>query len=457
MGQVYYDMGILASAEVIECSASDLVGEYVGHTGPKTKKLFEKALGKVLFIDEAYRLGEGRFAQEAVDELVGLLTHESFKSKVIVILAGYEGDMKQLMLVNTGLASRFPDWIPFSNMDPNHCLNVVLKELHRKGVKADEVLDQSSDVYQDMVATITELSQLPDWGNARDMMTLAKELISLAFLTNDEKQDSLRLSGGQVVACTKKMLADKQARSNIRPKSRHILPAMPEQDLAPSARPPPPIQTANNAKKSASPAPSAQPPPPIQTAQNAKKSASLAGRPGPSRQGAQPAAPPPKPSNLRHDVHRDPGVSDDVWRELQDAKHLIEAQEKSIRETIKRLQKEFEKEAKREREQKREAERLAKAEAEAKDAAERQEAKRKREKARLKEQAVRQAREKAAAELKAKQQEEQRRKAQEAKAQKKLREMGVCVAGFQWHKVGNSGYRCAGGAHYVSSAQLGLE
>ena len=435
MGQVYYDMGILASAEVIECSASDLVGEYVGHTGPKTKKLFEKALGKVLFIDEAYRLGEGRFAQEAVDELVGLLTHESFKSKVIVILAGYEGDMKQLMSVNTGLASRFPDWIPFSNMDPNHCLNVVLKELHRKGVKADELLDQSSDAYRDMIATITELSQLPDWGNARDMMTLAKELTSLAFLTNDEKQDSLRLSGNQIVACTKKMLADKQARSNIHPKSPHTLPTMPEQDLMPSAQPPPPIQTAQNVKEPASPA----------------------GRPGPSQHGARPAAPPPRPSNLRHDVLRDPGVSDDVWRELQDAKRLIGAQERSMQETIKRLQREVEKEAKREREQKREAERLAKAEAEAKDAAERQEAKRKREQARLREQAIRQAREKAAAELKAKQQEQQRLRAQEAKAQRKLREMGVCVAGFQWHKIGNSGYRCAGGTHYISSAQLGLD
>jgi SpoVK/Ycf46/Vps4 family AAA+-type ATPase len=70
-------MGFLSSSKVEECSASDLVGQYVGHTGPKTKKLFEKALGQVLFIDEAYRLGEGRFAQEAVDELVGLLTQES--------------------------------------------------------------------------------------------------------------------------------------------------------------------------------------------------------------------------------------------------------------------------------------------------------------------------------------------------------------------------------------------
>lgn len=76
MGQVYYDMGFLSSVEVVECSASDLVGQYVGQTGPKTKKLFEKALGRVLFIDEAYRLSQGQFAQEAIDELVGILTQE---------------------------------------------------------------------------------------------------------------------------------------------------------------------------------------------------------------------------------------------------------------------------------------------------------------------------------------------------------------------------------------------
>jgi len=55
MGKVYYDMGFLNSNEIVECSASDLVGQYVGQTGPKTKKLLEKALGKVLFVDEAYR------------------------------------------------------------------------------------------------------------------------------------------------------------------------------------------------------------------------------------------------------------------------------------------------------------------------------------------------------------------------------------------------------------------
>ena len=110
LGQVYFDMGFLSSADVIECSASDLVGQYVGHTGPK------KALGKVLFIDEAYRLSQGHFAQEAMDEIVDIMTKDKFMNKLVFILAGYD-DMNKLLRVNPGLASRFSE-IYFSNMTP---------------------------------------------------------------------------------------------------------------------------------------------------------------------------------------------------------------------------------------------------------------------------------------------------------------------------------------------------
>ena len=69
MGNVFYDMGFLATAELIDVSATDLVAQYIGQTGPKVQQLLDKALGKVLFIDEAFRLGEGHFAKEAMDEL----------------------------------------------------------------------------------------------------------------------------------------------------------------------------------------------------------------------------------------------------------------------------------------------------------------------------------------------------------------------------------------------------
>jgi hypothetical protein len=61
---------------------------------------------KVLFVDEAYRLSQGHFAQEAVDEVVGLMTNEKFMNKMVIIFAGYEKEMNTLLGVNPGLASR---------------------------------------------------------------------------------------------------------------------------------------------------------------------------------------------------------------------------------------------------------------------------------------------------------------------------------------------------------------
>lgn len=153
-GQVYYDMGFLSSSDLIECSASDLVGQYVGHTGPKTKKLFEKALGKVLFVDEAYRLSNGHFAQEAIDELVGLMTNEKFMNKMVIVLAGYEKEMNALLSVNPGLASRFSEEITLTNMTAAKCLQVLDKELQKMQIVLSELADSTSSAYSEMETII---------------------------------------------------------------------------------------------------------------------------------------------------------------------------------------------------------------------------------------------------------------------------------------------------------------
>ncbi|EKM56229.1 uncharacterized protein PHACADRAFT_61138, partial [Phanerochaete carnosa HHB-10118-sp] len=181
MGQVYYDMGFLSSAEVIECSASDLVGQYVGHTGPKTKQVFERALGKVLFIDKAYRLSEGAYAKEAVDELVGILTQEAFVEELIVIIAGYGKEINTPLAANPGLASRFPEEIHFDNMSPEHCLGVLGKGLAKDDIECAAFGATSSDKYKQMLSLIAQLSSLESWGNARDVKTLGKQMVRLAF------------------------------------------------------------------------------------------------------------------------------------------------------------------------------------------------------------------------------------------------------------------------------------
>ncbi|KAJ8581635.1 hypothetical protein M405DRAFT_938182 [Rhizopogon salebrosus TDB-379] len=67
-GQVYYDIGLLSSPDLIKCSAFDLVGQYVGRAGSETKKLLEKASGRVLFMNEAYRLSQGHGSSEVLNK-----------------------------------------------------------------------------------------------------------------------------------------------------------------------------------------------------------------------------------------------------------------------------------------------------------------------------------------------------------------------------------------------------
>lgn len=428
MGQVYYDMGFLSSTEVIECSASDLVGQYVGHTGPKTRKLFEKALGKVLFVDEAYRLSEGHFAKEAMDELVGILTQETFRGKLIVILAGYDREMNDLLAVNSGLSSRFPDEILFTNMSVSHCLQVLKNKLQKKAIVVPGLEDTESTASKRMSDLIQELSALPSWGNARDIDTLSKKMITRVFTTlsslssSSNSQDKLTLRDEDAIACLVEMLSERKERVTNVPASisKHALSKAKELFDVHQAPPPPVIRTTQNTT----------------TALAEQK---------------------PEPTeSMMQDVkgdERDPGVTDEIWRQLQadkkaaeDAKERLEKEMKEFEEKVKEARRKAAKE-------KRLQEQLLKQKAN--DDAQRAELKRKQEEARLRELAARQVLARAAAEREARRREEEKRRNEEAKVQAKIREMGVCVAGFRWIKQAG-GYRCAGGFHFIDNATLGI-
>ncbi|KAE8346316.1 hypothetical protein BDV24DRAFT_158560 [Aspergillus arachidicola] len=115
-------MGILASADGIESSATDLVGQYVGQTGPKTKGLLEKAIGKILLVKAVYRLAEGPFAKEALDKIVDYTTNSKFFQKlIIIILAGYDTDINGLMAINPRPISRFPESLEFNELSSDDC------------------------------------------------------------------------------------------------------------------------------------------------------------------------------------------------------------------------------------------------------------------------------------------------------------------------------------------------
>lgn len=108
VGKLFYDIGFLSSDEVVTCSVTNLTGELSGHTGPKVINQFELGLGKVLFIDEAYRLIGDSFHKEAIGELVDVMTKPRYAHNMVVILAGYSDEMEELLMLNPGLRSRFP-------------------------------------------------------------------------------------------------------------------------------------------------------------------------------------------------------------------------------------------------------------------------------------------------------------------------------------------------------------
>lgn len=215
MGRVYYEMGLLSTHEVIECSASDLIGQYVGHTGPKTKEQLDRALGKVLFVDEADRLAEGSYALEAVNELVYLLTTPRYDGKMVVILAGYTQEMEKLMTVRPALSGIFPDEIIFHNLTPSDCVTLLDRELELKRTSAPFLKDTSSTTYPQLLRFLKALSLLPSWSNARDIKTLAKKMSMSATRGKTPTGEPQRtLSAEQALECTKNMMVTRYGRSS---------------------------------------------------------------------------------------------------------------------------------------------------------------------------------------------------------------------------------------------------
>ena len=425
MGQVYYDMGFLSSTEVIECSASDLVGQYVGQTGPKTKRVFERALGKVLFIDEAYRLSEGHFAKEAMDELVGILTQEAFVGKLIVIIAGYDKEMNALLAVNPGLASRFPEEIYFDNMAPDHCLEILRGDLAKNEINCAALSTHDSDEYRAMAQLVAQLSALDSWGNARDMKTLAKQMVRVAYrrVASVAPGEKLPLSGQDCIDCIAAMLRERLSRAtNLPPASSASKMNLPMQYPDPPTLSPPAISTAH-ATRLAAPEPEPEPDVDEKQAQAEEDSEG-----------------------------RDPGVPDAIWKQLQADKRADLEAERRAEEKMRALQ-EAEEEARRAEEAQRQLEeQLAR---QAREAAADAEIKRKLEEQRLKRLAAAVEREKRARALEAQRQKEIEQRKKEQKAQEKLRNMGVCPVGYRWIKQAG-GYRCAGGSHWVTDSQLGI-
>lgn len=126
VAKLFQEMGILTKGHLIEVERADLVGEYIGHTAVKTRELIKKALGGILFIDEAYSLargGEKDFGKEAIDTLVKAM--EDYKNQFVLILAGYQEEMEFFLKTNPGLPSRFPIQVDFADYSVDQLMQIA--------------------------------------------------------------------------------------------------------------------------------------------------------------------------------------------------------------------------------------------------------------------------------------------------------------------------------------------
>lgn len=133
LSKLFYEMNVLSKGHLIEAERADLVGEYIGHTAQKTRDLVKKAIGGILFIDEAYSLargGEKDFGKEAIDTLVKAMedNHDDF----MLILAGYPREMEHFLTLNPGMPSRFPVVISFPDYTNDELLKITRQMVHER-------------------------------------------------------------------------------------------------------------------------------------------------------------------------------------------------------------------------------------------------------------------------------------------------------------------------------------
>lgn len=174
LADIYRKLGILKTGQLIETDRSGLVAEYVGQTAVKTNAVIDKALNGVLFIDEAYSLAEGGandYGNEAITTLLKRMEDE--RKRLVVILAGYNENMRAFISSNPGLQSRFNRYICFSDYSAEE-----LQQIFTSMARSNEyVLDHSArDKLKDVITT--ELNKKdPFFGNGRFVRNIFEKTI----------------------------------------------------------------------------------------------------------------------------------------------------------------------------------------------------------------------------------------------------------------------------------------
>ena len=174
VARIYKQIGVLSKGQLVEVDRSGLVAGYVGQTAIKTQEQIKKAMGGVLFIDEAYSLAQkdDAFGQEAIDTILKAM--EDNRDDLVVIVAGYTGPMKKFINSNPGLKSRFNKYIEFPDYSVDELEEIFNMNCKKYDYKVEE------DVQHQIRALITakKIENIDNFANAREVRNLFEEIIT---------------------------------------------------------------------------------------------------------------------------------------------------------------------------------------------------------------------------------------------------------------------------------------
>ncbi len=174
IAKIYKQIGVLSKGQLVEVDRSGLVAGYVGQTAIKTSEQIKKAMGGVLFIDEAYALSQkdDAFGQEAIDTILKAM--EDNRKDFVVIVAGYTEPMKKFIESNPGLKSRFNKYIEFPDYSVDELEEIFYMNCDKYDYKVEE------DVKHQIRALITsrKLGSIDNFANAREIRNLFEEIIT---------------------------------------------------------------------------------------------------------------------------------------------------------------------------------------------------------------------------------------------------------------------------------------
>jgi SpoVK/Ycf46/Vps4 family AAA+-type ATPase len=174
LGKIYKKMGLLSKGHVIEADRSSLVGEFIGQTAPKAKKMIDAARGGILFIDEAYSLArkgddDKDFGKEVIEVIIKEMSDG--KGDIAIMVAGYPAEMNNFLDFNPGLKSRFSYYFHFDDYLPEELLQIAESACEKKKVTLSE--DAKTEIEKILVEAYRNRDK--SFGNARYAISLIDE------------------------------------------------------------------------------------------------------------------------------------------------------------------------------------------------------------------------------------------------------------------------------------------